>query len=552
MNLATALILVLAAGEPAQDSARTELIYLGTPRPVRISLQAIYDGKPVAEIHAAGQRAGFAFLDRDNDGKLDAEEAKGVPTAVMITQRLTGNFFFYQAGFEPLESLDRDKNGSVSFDEYAEHFRKSGAAAVRVIGAANRNPMGEVLRRKLDRDNDGKLSKEELARAPELIRLDEDEDDLIASNELGAGVNPNVYAGNGGGVVARGGNVRGVAPPDLPADGPWMVLETGRTDLALTKRLLAVYDRNNDRKLDRKEFALDDAGFAAIDVDGNGSIDGDELFTRYPSSACDLELIVRLGKRLAEQAGVEVVRAKGVKPRIGGVGTVTVDGTDAALELGSLDGAAAGRFDTKAYYAQQFRGADKDNNGYLEESEVKGNQFFVNLFVPADRDKDGKLYLKEIEAMLDGSAQSVAGCTVLTITDFGRSLFELFDADGDTRLSLRELRTAPTRMAVRDANADGFVSADELPGKFRLMFARAGQQAFVNPGLGMQPPASGPRKGAGPIWFQRMDLNNDGDVSPREFLGTDAQFRKIDADGDGLIDRAEADRADAELRKPAK
>jgi hypothetical protein len=53
----------------------------------------------------------------------------------------------------------------------------------------------------------------------------------------------------------------------------------------------------------------------------------------------------------------------------------------------------------------------------------------------------------------------------------------------------------------------------------------------------------------GPLWFRKMDRNGDGDVSPREFLGTPAQFRRIDADGDGLIDPDEAERADARLRK---
>jgi hypothetical protein len=37
-----------------------------------------------------------------------------------------------------------------------------------------------------------------------------------------------------------------------------------------------------------------------------------------------------------------------------------------------------------------------------------------------------------------------------------------------------------------------------------------------------------------------MDANGDGYVSPREFLGTPEQFRKLDRDGDGLISPEEA------------
>jgi hypothetical protein len=40
-----------------------------------------------------------------------------------------------------------------------------------------------------------------------------------------------------------------------------------------------------------------------------------------------------------------------------------------------------------------------------------------------------------------------------------------------------------------------------------------------------------------------MDRNEDGGVSPREFLGPPELFRKLDADGDGVITPEEARRA---------
>ena len=46
-----------------------------------------------------------------------------------------------------------------------------------------------------------------------------------------------------------------------------------------------------------------------------------------------------------------------------------------------------------------------------------------------------------------------------------------------------------------------------------------------------------------------MDRNGDGDVSRREFLGTDAQFREIDTDGDGLISLQEAEAYEKKMRK---
>ena len=45
---------------------------------------------------------------------------------------------------------------------------------------------------------------------------------------------------------------------------------------------------------------------------------------------------------------------------------------------------------------------------------------------------------------------------------------------------------------------------------------------------------------AAPLWFQKMDRNFDDDLSPREFIGSDEDFRKLDTDGDGLISSEEA------------
>ena len=51
----------------------------------------------------------------------------------------------------------------------------------------------------------------------------------------------------------------------------------------------------------------------------------------------------------------------------------------------------------------------------------------------------------------------------------------------------------------------------------------------------------------GPLWFRKADVNGDGDVSRREWLGTEEDFRRIDTDG--LISLEEAIKADEWFRK---
>jgi hypothetical protein len=48
-----------------------------------------------------------------------------------------------------------------------------------------------------------------------------------------------------------------------------------------------------------------------------------------------------------------------------------------------------------------------------------------------------------------------------------------------------------------------------------------------------------------------MDRNRDGDVSRKEWLGTEDEFRRIDTDGDGLISLQEAEAYDKLMRQAA-
>lgn len=116
------------------------------------------------------------------------------------------------------------------------------------------------------------------------------------------------------------------------------------------------------------------------------------------------------------------------------------------------------------------------------------------------------------------------------------------DTNEDGRLTLREIRKTPERLATFDRDGDGAISAGELAPTLRVVIGRG---ATVHQLLArvrvLHSPEAAPTI-VPPDWFVRMDRNKDGDVSRREFLGGRGQFDALDADGDELIDVEEATR----------
>jgi Ca2+-binding EF-hand superfamily protein len=207
----------------------------------------------------------------------------------------------------------------------------------------------------------------------------------------------------------------------------------------------------------------------------------------------------------------------------------------------------------------QFSAADADNNGYLDMAEAGRGRGLAGPFRAMDADGDGKLYLKEVLAYVAAQKElrtkAGASCVSLAIRDEGKGLFDLFDKNGDGRLTVREMRDMVQRMIPIDTNKDGAVELSEVPRRYAL----SPQLGPSNPGglgdrviavsaFGREPRLP-PSPQAGPLWFRKMDRNRDGDVSRREVLGTREHFDRIDTDRDGLLSLAEAEKFDEETRK---
>ncbi len=560
-----------------------DFVYLGGNRPILVRMHVEVNGQLLQTAWNEFVGGLFRDLDANNDGVLSREEAaRAVPPQNLGAGG--GGFPVVVKAFPangqdvPFAALDADKDGKVTRDELARYYRTSGFAPFQ-FRSGNNNMQGgfrvrfvgqpEPLRPEainqtlfdlLDTDKDGKLSREELtAGVSRLAKLDANDDEMIDVNEL----NPNALPENN--LVAQVAfvvdNSASMAGNDAFVE---VVAGKGKNDLA--GALLDKYGPKNKtgvRRLTRADLGLDEPTFARLDADGDGALDRQEL-ARFAQRPPDLEIKAHLGKTRK----FELLRTKDSPAALADRARPTKDG-GLRLDLGAttIELSAAGgggvqaRGGLRPQYLAQFKQADRDNNGYLDRDETRRNPLFGGLFKMIDRDGDGKVFEKEVVAYLDRTErlqESAADCCVsLSAAPVGNGLFDLLDSNRDRRLSVRELRQMGRLIAQLDRNGDSKVGRDEVPRTFRLSLGQgpagggglAGNVVFVANGdvLMNNPPAAEPT--AGPLWFRKMDRNRDGDVSRREFLGTDEEFRRLDADGDGLISADEASRADALLRK---
>jgi Ca2+-binding EF-hand superfamily protein len=560
---------------PAPDSPDAQdLVFFSETRPLLVRLHIQVNGKPFPAAWDDFINKLFAYHDVDGDGVLTKKETERLLRGPSMVQLFGGQtqLFNFQPSFARPEELDTNKDGKITREEFVAYYRKAGGGALR----AQQNPQGgtsgqmtTALFRLLDLNKDGKLSKDELAQAPfSLRKADADDDEMISADELLPARNNVFYQ-----PVA----VNSMGNDGLPDGSAFLVIVPGTPLARVTQQLLAHYDKDHNQKLSREEVGLDKEAFDALDGDHNDQLDAKEL-VKWVSRPPDLELIVQVGQPgadpkkasifdplvelnrvLSKKAPVDVYNPTGRKMPLassvrkeGEALVVTLSDAQVELQRGTGNG-QGNAYGVRQFYVQQFDQLDTDKKGYLEKKQFEQPQFrFLRpLFELADRDGDGKLTKMEFTAFLDLQTAGASAITYLKVTDQGRGLFELLDANGDNRLSVRELRTGWSRLAPWDRNSDGLLAENEVPRQFQLVVDQGEvtypfQAAFFGAYSRAMRPQPGPR---GPVWFRKMDRNNDGDVSFREWLGTEEEFRRIDTDGDGLISAEEAEKADAALKK---
>jgi len=527
----------LAAPKPLVDDPAERLILFTSAGPLLVQFRFQIDGKPLPEIRADLISQMLKLSDSNGDGKTTWAEALASPLFAGEKGAMGGasanpTMKRGDRGIISLERIhDRNLDGIVDPDEAVRlalaNDVQAGAFRLESEGRDQRDsPTESAAWQLLDVDEDQILSAEELLSASARLKSrDADDNDLLETAELSPSPaalardsqrdNANVYEGQPR-VMQLGSRARW--------DSLVLALienyqEEGRISTEkypLTATFLAALDKNRDGKLNRDEsHGLNDMP-AHLVITLN-------LSPFYPAPIV----------QATDQVGpVEIAPGEDATQR-----RIRLPKFD--IEFRIRDEAAA--LDLTSLAKAQFTALDKDANAYLDAGEFTpaGGQLQAE-FAAADADRDGKVTLDEVLALAKRQQQflvsNVRGRPA-SADDLG---FSVLDADSDRRLSLREMQGAAARLKQRDADRDGRLTGAEMPRTLIVQLERGlSQQAAPQPAR--RGPSNAPVSPAkiGPAWFDRMDSNADGDISPREFLGTPEQFQEMDLDRDGLVSRAE-------------
>ncbi len=531
-DVVAALCLTLAIANLAfaeEQSAYEDIIYLGAP-PAMLRLNVVVDGKPWHETRNELAKRQFQLNDTDHDGLLELDQLYGVPLPKFDRSDIS--------------KWDGDSDGKLSESEFLYLFTETGEPPFLLAEGRGQASSRVKLFSHLDTNADGKLTEDEFEQARHsLARLDYDDDETISTAELTPFANPLVQQA----FIGR--------ETPLASDAPFVSVGAFESISDVAIVMLRRYGNQtsaNGEEQSVESLSCDVArlgtsrAIASFDADKNGQFNHAEMTEYLTNRKPDIELDVELPSRRAKRP-----RIKLVKDRVGArKGRKRLPSSRLSLMAGqtSLDMLAINSRpqsnDNRSFYLAESRRADENKNGYIEASEFAMLGLNVE-FENVDLDGDEKIIREELIAYIERDSFTSQSQVVLSVAADTKTLFSFLDKDYDQRLTLREFKDITSRLKTLDGNRDNMIEASEIAQKYRLSFSMGRPRIFQQAMMQQNTPNNGRPSSQvtpstdGPEWFRKMDRNQDGDLSWREFLGKRETFENLDADSDGLVTVAE-------------
>ncbi|MBM3333565.1 EF-hand domain-containing protein [Candidatus Sumerlaeota bacterium] len=354
-----------------------------------------------------------------------------------------------------IEFFDSDGDGALSRREYQE-------ATEEVFARLDANGDGKVDRSEMNRDLSGLFVKPTTRSRQLLRRYDQDHDGRISAEEclLPAKVFAELD-------IDKSGALESADLMRLTFSKAAILLNPARRASAL----LAELDKDGDKKLSLKEFALSKTAFQEADKNGDGQLDFAEL-TALPPLPLDSPL------RRAEQL--------------------------------------------IAHY-------DENGDKALSRDETRA---LSSSFKEIDTNGNGRIETKELASWLQ--AGKGGWLPITSPTELADRTFDSLDRNGDGKLTKDETERLDRQTRQRwDANGDGIIEFEEIERSFQQT-GREGFVAD-SPGGRDRPPHADLLRGNPAEIIRTHDQDGDGKVTAAELRLDARLFQRMDRDGDGKL-----------------